>query len=111
MMARAKKGSARSKPRTEASADLEELLRLHRAFKAAIRKCERARSEREQWEAIRELGRLTRRVKQIAKKLGAQPEYLARVSQITWEMIQEDSKLMEGPALSKFSHRVEAGEK
>jgi hypothetical protein len=41
-MARAKKGSARSKPRTEASADLEELLQLHRAFKAAIRKCENA---------------------------------------------------------------------
>ena len=109
-MARAKKGSARSKPRTEASSGLEELLQLHRAFKAAIRKCERA-SEREQREAIRELGRLSRRVMQIAKKLGAQPEYRSRVSQITWEMIQEDSKLLEGPALSKFSHRVEGGEK
>ena len=111
MMARTKKGSARSKPRTEASADLEELLQLHRAFKAAIRKCERARSEGEQREAIRELGRLSRRVKQIAKKLGAQPEYRSRVSQITWEMIEEDSKLLEGPALSKFSHRVEGREK
>jgi len=37
LMARAKKGSARSKPRTEASADLEELLQLHRAFLSVTR--------------------------------------------------------------------------
>ena len=111
MMARAKKGSARSKPSAEASADMEELLGLHRAFKAAIRKCERARSERQQSEALHELGRLTRPLAKIAKRLAAQPEYEARAFQITWEMMEEAFKLSEGPVLSKFSHRVESGEK
>jgi hypothetical protein len=110
-MARAKKESARSKPPTESSADMEELLRLHRAFKAAIRKCERARSEREQREAVHELGRLTGRSTKIAKKLRRQPGYGATILQITLEAMVKASKLTGGPVLSKFSRRVEAGKR
>jgi hypothetical protein len=87
---------------TESSPVWEDILKLRRAFKAAIRKCERARDEREQKEAIRELWRLTRRLTKTAKTLTLQQEYEAKFVQIVMEMTEDIFRLSKSPVLSKF---------
>jgi len=91
---------------TESSVVWEEILNLRRAFKATIRKCERATNEQEQREAIRELGRLTRQLTKTAKPLASQPKYAIKVIHIMTATAKDAFALSRNPVLSKFGHQV-----
>ena len=54
---------------TESSADLEELLTLHRAFNDALRSCEQSKNKQKQLDAVRELARVDRKFAKVAKTI------------------------------------------
>jgi len=102
---------ANAKAQTESSADWEELIRLRRAFKAAIRRCEQAKDMQEQWDAVRELGRVVGKFSTVARRVSKnQRDMRPKLLDMLGKMTNESYELCSGPVLSKFSRSGEAGE-
>jgi hypothetical protein len=104
--------SADAQALVDSSVDREELVRLRRAFKAVIRRCEQAKDTQEQWDAVRELGRVVGKFSRVARRVSKnQRDMRPKLLDMLGKMTNETYELCSGPVLSKFSRSGEAGER
>ncbi|MGP8128215.1 MAG: hypothetical protein ACLP9D_10465 [Candidatus Bathyarchaeia archaeon] len=91
---------------------MEELLRLHRAFNAALRSCEQSKDKQKQLDAVRELARVDRKFAKVAKTISRKhKETHPKLLDVLGKMVDETYELSHDPVLSKFNRRIEARER